>query len=118
MAAPSACKTPSNRCVANARSAMRPTKNGETIAPMAILPAPHPICRPEKCSAANHVQRVTYQEPQMKYWRSIIRPKRDFIAVIMLVDPFGVAARHGVDQAHSASAVCKCRKSRYYNGMG
>ena len=37
-AAPSRCSPPSRRCVANARSATRPTKNGEMIAPIAVVP--------------------------------------------------------------------------------
>jgi hypothetical protein len=75
---------------------MRPTKNGETIAPMAVVPATHPICWPEKCSAANHVPRVTYHAPQMKYWSSIIRLKRDFIIVIIVLGPLlaGLLSAH------------------------
>ena len=49
-----------------------PTKNGEIIAPTAVLPAARPICSPEKCSVSpSHVPMVTYHEPHTKYWRNI-----------------------------------------------
>src|SRR5207247_8789496 len=60
------------RSVARNRSAIMPTKNGEIIAPTAVLPAARPICSPEKCSVSpSHVPIVTYQAPQTKYWRNI-----------------------------------------------
>src|SRR5437763_3915209 len=60
------------RSVARNRSAIMPTKNGEILAPTAVLPAARPICSPEKCSVSpSHVPIVTYHAPQTKYWRNI-----------------------------------------------
>ena len=50
-----------------------PTKNGEIIAAIAVVPYASPICSPEKCSVCrSYVPIVTYQAPQTKYCRNII----------------------------------------------
>ncbi len=49
--------------------------------------------------------RVTYQEPQMKYCRSIIRPKRDFIAVIMVIGLDLLPISHALYRQDTVSMV-------------
>ncbi len=74
--------------------------------------------RPEKCSAASQVPRVTYHEPQMKYCRSIIRPKRDLIGVIMVLTSRSVRSVGknviipGWDSTEVSDAVCELRRDR------
>src|SRR5262245_16080173 len=49
-----------------------PTKNGEIIAPTAVVPAARPICSPEKWSVSpSHVPIVTYHAPHTKYCRNM-----------------------------------------------
>src|SRR5437773_8545512 len=72
MTAPMTWSTARIRSVAINRSAIMPTKNGEIIAPTAVVPNASPICSPEKCSVSpSHVPIVTYHAPHTKYWRNI-----------------------------------------------
>ena len=49
-----------------------PTKKGEIIAAMAVVPKARPICSPLNPSVCpSHVPVVTDQAPQTKYWRNI-----------------------------------------------
>ena len=59
--------------MAKNRSATSPTKNGETIAAIAVVLYARPLCCPENWSVfSRYVPMVTYQAPQTKYWRNII----------------------------------------------
>src|SRR5438128_5812321 len=72
MTAPLTWSTARIRSVAINRSAIMPTKNGELIAPTAVVPNASPICSPEKCSVPpSHVPIVTYHAPHTKYCRNI-----------------------------------------------
>src|SRR5580698_5166965 len=78
--APVRCKQPRIFSVAAYLSATRPTKKGATIAPTPVAPPTIPTCSPVKCNEEeSQVLIVTYQEPQTKYSRNIIKPRRDFI---------------------------------------
>src|SRR5215467_1109296 len=71
------CRVARIRSVAKNRSAIIPTKNGETIAATAVVPYASPICSPEKCNVwASHVPMVTDQAPHTKYCRNIIVESR------------------------------------------
>src|SRR6266404_752066 len=73
----------SRRWLANSSSAIRPTRNGESMAPRAVVPAARPISWPEKCNCCpSQVPSVTYQAPQIKYSRNIITDKRNRICKI------------------------------------
>jgi hypothetical protein len=66
--------------VANHSSAIRPTRNGERMAPNAVVPAARPISFPEKWSCwPSQVPSVTYQTPQTKYSKNIITDSRILI---------------------------------------
>src|SRR6266436_3606477 len=70
----------SRRWLANSSSAIRPTRNGESMAPRAVVPAARPISWPEKCNCCpSQVPSVTYQAPQIKYSRNIITDSRNLI---------------------------------------
>src|SRR5436309_2564730 len=74
------------RSVARNRSATMPTKNGDIIAPTAVLPAASPICSPEKCSVSpSQVPIVTYHAPQTKYWRNI--SDESFSRTVEVINP-------------------------------
>ena len=61
------------RSVAKNRSAIRPTKKGDTIAASAVVLYAAPLCWPENRNVCSrYVPIVTYQAPQMKYWRNIM----------------------------------------------
>ncbi len=62
-----------------------PIKNGEAIAPMAVVPATSPICSPLKCRPCpSHVPTVTYHPPQIKNSRKNIRASLLFICKFMM----------------------------------
>src|SRR5688572_26312667 len=65
------------RCVGKKRSAIIPTKKGDTIAAIAVVPYARPTCVPSNLRVVpRYVPIVTYQEPQTKYWRNIIIESR------------------------------------------
>src|SRR5262249_18856119 len=72
------CSVARIRSVAKNRSAIMPTKNGETIAATAVVPYASPICSPEKCNVgASHDPMVTDQAPHTKYCRNIMIESSD-----------------------------------------
>ena len=72
------------RSVAKKRSATNPTKNGETSDATAVVPKTAPAAVAEKWSVlVRYVVIVTYQAPQMMYWRNIITPRRVLRNVFM-----------------------------------
>ena len=66
------------RSVAKNRSATRPTKNGETSDATEVVPKTAPACGRRKSAVcwSGRCVMVTYQAPQMTYWRNIITPRR------------------------------------------
>src|SRR5579885_3256146 len=85
---PTPCSAASKYSVEKSSSAIKPTRNGDTIAPSAVVPAAHPICSPEKWSdCPSHVPSVTYQAPQMKYSRNIMNDSRNLIPSCIAVAP-------------------------------
>ena len=75
--APSKCNMPMMRCAAKNLSAIIPTKKGEIMVAMASAPYAEATCTPLDCKCVTiYVPMVTYQAPQMKYWRNIIMESR------------------------------------------
>src|SRR5215467_13651193 len=90
------CSVARIRSVAKNRSAIIPTKNGETIAATAVVPYASPICSPEKCNVcASHVPIVTDQAPHTKYCRNImVESSNRVLSVISPPCRFPRALRH------------------------
>ena len=61
---------------------IHPARNGETIAPTAVVPATSAPSTPLKCSDfTSHVTTVTYHAPQMKYSRNIMALNRIVVCI-------------------------------------
>src|SRR5665213_4023953 len=82
------------------RSATIPTKNGDIIAAIPMLPYARPACPPLNLSVSmKYVPAVTYQAPYTKYSRNIITDSLARVAVINESDPQGDVGGVGISRS-------------------